>query len=339
MPPLPPLGFPPQSDQAQFRSLLSQLRTRGETVAQEAVTSRAADPAKSLGGAVGEAIEIQRTLTDLDDYGQAIALAETRAGLAQTSLSTAVTLADEVFASVTLALQSESPVARDTAGREAQEALGRAVAALNVSLGGRGLFAGDSAGGPPLSAPETILAETTAVLSAAPGAAAASAALRDAFDDPAGLYATTLYQGGTGNAPPLEARPGERIAYQARADEPPVRDLLRALSALAAAFNPSNAIAENDRPLIAERAAADLQAASAGLTAMRARIGSAEERIATVKTENTALETALTVRTNDLIGRDPTVAAAELQAVETQLETLFLTTARFNQLSLANFLR
>ena len=68
------------------------------------------------------------------------------------------------------------------------------------------------------------------------------------------------------------------------------------------------------------------------------RLGTAEERIATVKARNIAEDAALGVRFNDLAGADQYRAAARLSEIEAQLETALVTTARLSRLSLANYL-
>ena len=72
---------------------------------------------------------------------------------------------------------------------------------------------------------------------------------------------------------------------------------------------------------------------------VQARLGVAEERIeiasVRVEAERSTLERAL----NDIVARDPYEAAAEFQALQIQLETVFGVTARLSSLSLNNFLR
>lgn len=72
---------------------------------------------------------------------------------------------------------------------------------------------------------------------------------------------------------------------------------------------------------------------------MRASLGSAQARIEQARVRSQAEEARVTEAYNALTGRDELESAARMQAIEGQLETLFLTTARFSRLSLANFLR
>jgi flagellar hook-associated protein 3 FlgL len=115
--------------------------------------------------------------------------------------------------------------------------------------------------------------------------------------------------------------------------------VLRSLATLGAAYDTANTLTEEQRDGLARRALDDLRNTPDPLNRIRARIGSAEARIETVKASHVANEAALTLGYNALAGRDTLEAASLLQETEGQLEILFLTTARMSSLSLANFLR
>lgn len=334
-----PIGFPAQRNQARFLSMMQALRARGETTRTEAVTGRLEDPAKARRGAVADLLGVERALADLEQSQQIIALAQGRSTVAQASFDALRTTADELMTQTQINLQGGNESLRGIIAGLAEEALGAAVGRLNVSFAGRAVFAGDAGDGAALAPAADFIAEATAILEAAPTAGAGMADLELAFDTPGGVFETALYQGGTGDAPEVDLGQGERVAYHARADEQPFRDLLRNIAALAAAFDESNTIPDDAREGIAERALEGLRNTTAPLNAISARIGTAEQRIEAVRTRNIATETVLATSYNDLAGRDTLEAAVEMQSIEGQLETLFLTTARFSQLSLANFIR
>ena len=84
---------------------------------------------------------------------------------------------------------------------------------------------------------------------------------------------------------------------------------------------------------------AGLRTANDGLVTLTAEIGFDQQRIATFRTEKEAeamaVEMAIATRTSI----DPALAAVELEAVQTNLETLYAVTARISRLSLADFIR
>lgn len=336
---LTPIGFPPQPRQHLMGRLIAELRARADTARQEAVTGRLADPAKAAGGRISEMLGLEQALAETAGYRQIIGLAQTRASAIQGTLDmlreTAVALATRGQT----ALDSGLGVAGGPVSVEARQALEGAVAALNVTFGGRALFAGDAGDRAALATAEAFMATALPILEAGPTAGQAHANLSLEFTGAGGLYDTTLYTGGSGDAPASEVAPGERLAYAARADEPPVRALLRDLVALAAAFEPANAIPDSEREALAQHAVAGLRNNVEALSGISARVGVAEERMAAAEARHQGAEATLTLALDRLAGRDQFEAAAAVTGLEAQLETAYLTTARLARLSFANFLR
>lgn len=334
---LPVSGFSAQPRMDLMSRLIRQLTERSDTAREETVTGLLVDPAAALDGQVGELYGIERTLATIDQYGEILDLAEARAGTIQTSLDELRSLAVDLSTNGLTALSANGDIATETLSTSAQQALTAAISALNVSFGGRGLFSGD-AGGAALASAEDILAASAPVLEAASSGGAAYADLTVEFTGTGGLYDTGFYLGGSADAPASEIAAGERLAFARRADETPIRALLRDITALAAAFDPSNAIDEDARRSLAQNAIDGLLNDVDDIAGMSAEVGTAEERMATVRAHHGATETALTSVYTKLAGRDQYEAAAELTQLEAQLETTYLTTARLANLSLANFL-
>lgn len=336
---LTPIGFPARHSGALLRDLLTELKARADIAREEAVTGRRADLAGATGGRVAETIGIERALAEIGSYREAGRLAAARATTTQTVIDGLRASVDGLVNDTQVALETGTRQALETASDMAKAALDQAVARLSTTLGGRSLFSGDAGDRAPLVDAEAIFAALRPLVDGAPDAATAQAALAAAFDTPGGLFETVLYTGGTGDAPDTEIAPGERVDYQARADEPAIRDLLRGIATIALAQDAGVALPPEARETLAANAVSDLRAAAVPLNGLAARIGTAEERIATLEAERNAEEAALTAAYNDRVGADQLTAAATLSEIEGQLETLFLTTARLSALSLANFLR
>ena len=333
------IGFPAQPRHDLMGRMIADLRARSDTARQEAVTGLHADPAGALGGKVAELLDLDRALGLNAQFREIIGFAESRATAIQAALDALRNLAVDLSVEGQTALDSGLATAGETVSASARQALDAAVAALNVSHGGRGLFAGDSGAGPALTDGAAIAAAATAILEAAPTAGMGYADLTVAFESAGGLFETTFYTGGAGDAPASEIAEGERIAFAPRADEPAFRALLRDIAALAAAYDPGNAIAPDERRALAAQAVAGLRNNVGALAGIAGRVGIAEARMAEVRARHEADQTALTRAYNGLAGRDQFEAAAELTALEAQLQTTYLTTARLANLSLANFLR
>ncbi len=336
---LPAIGFPAQPRHDLMSRLISQIRGRADTARQEAVTGLLADPAAALGGKVSELLGLEQSLAEIAQFREIIGLAESRASAIQGTLDVLRNLAVDLPVSGQTALDANIGAAGETTSAAARQALGAAISALNVSFGGRRLFAGDAGNAQAVATLEVFMAASVPILEAGPTAGAAYANLSVAFSAAGGLFETTFYTGGSGDAPATEVAPGERLSFAPKADEAPVRALLRDLATLAAAFDPDNAIPESDRRGLAEQAIAGLRNNVAALAGMAGRVGAAEERMATVMTRHQASEAALNLAYIKLAGRDQFEAAAELTQLEAQLQTTYLATARLANLSLVNFLR
>jgi flagellar hook-associated protein 3 FlgL len=336
---LTPIGFPAQPRQDLLERLISDLRGRADTARQEVVTGLLADPAAALGGKVSELLEVNRSLAETAQYREIIGLAESRATAIQGSLETLRSLAVDLHVQGQTALDTGLEATGEAVSATARQALGAAISALNTSFGGRHLFSGDAGDSQAVVSAETIMAASVPVLEAGPTGGQAYANLTVAFTAAGGLFDTTFYTGGSGDAPATEVARGERLDFAPRADTDPIRALLRDLTALAAAYDRSNAIPDDEREAVATHAIAGLRNNVEALAGMAARVGVAEERMDTVQARHNATEAALTLAYNKLAGRDQYEASAELTQLEAQLETAYLTTARLANLSLANFLR
>ncbi|GMG83854.1 hypothetical protein LNKW23_30680 [Paralimibaculum aggregatum] len=334
-----PYGFPPQRTPALLRNLMTELGDTADIRREEAITGRLADPVAALDGRIGEALSIERALESIAGYRSSIALAETRAQATQAVFEQIRGLTDDLANQAQVALENQTTGGLEIASTVAGEALFTLTSALNTRVGGRSIFAGNAGDSPAIVEAGTILAEVTTIVEAAPNAGIAAADLRAAFDDAGGLFETALYLGGNGDAPSAEVAAGERVDHGARADDPAIRDLLRAVAALATAYDPDAVLTGDDRRKLAESAVRDLRDTVEPINRLSARVGVAEARIETVKARHVTEEAALTRSYNALTGADTLLAASHLQEVEGQIEVLFLTTARLANLSLVNFLR
>lgn len=335
---MPEFGFPAQPHMSRMSDLVRRVRRDSDETQMAAVTGRPADLAASLEGRVSEAMLIEKALADLEQYGQAIALAEARASVTQQSLDQAVHLGQDLTNSVSSLLTNGTVENMKIVSEEGRAMLESTVSALNARLGGRSLFAGDAGVGPALTDAGTIYTASAAVLATGTTAPGAYSALEAAFTGAGGLFETTFYTGGTGDAPLVEVAPGETVDYSLRADEEAVRRVLLNTVIVAAAYDMTNGIPDEIRRDLLATANDKLHEAMDLTVNLQGRLGTAEARIATVKARNIAEDSALTIRFNDLAGADQYEEGLRLSEIEAQLETAFYTTARLSRLSLSNYI-
>jgi flagellar hook-associated protein 3 FlgL len=94
-----------------------------------------------------------------------------------------------------------------------------------------------------------------------------------------------------------------------------------------------------ERAALAGASGEALLAAKDRLVALRAGVGDAEARIDRARGRTAAERAAAEMARAAIVEADPFRAAAELQAVQGQLETLYAITARLSRLSLTEYLR
>ena len=196
---LPAIGFPAQPRHDLMSRLISQIRGRADTARQEAVTGLLADPAAALGGKVSELLGLEQSLAEIAQYREIIGLAESRAGVIQGTLDVLRNLAVDLPVRGQAALDSNLGAVGETVSAAARQALGAAISALNVSFGGRRLFAGDAGNAQAVTALEVFMAASVPILEAGPTAGAAYANLSVQFSVAGGLFETTFYTGGSGD--------------------------------------------------------------------------------------------------------------------------------------------
>ena len=226
----------------------------------------------------------------------------------------------------------------EAAGTQADQTLQAIKSDLEARFGSRSLFTGDEGDSNALTDTATILAQSLTVLNAAANAGSAYGDLATQFNDPGGLFDTTFYEGGTGTAPPPEVAAGNRVDFAIRADDPALRSTLLNVTVLTLAFDPDSGLNPAFRESLAQTALDGMRTDIASVVTRQSELGIAQQRIAEALSSNQTEEATLKISFTELAGRDPFEAAAELTALETQLETAYLTTARLSNLSLANFL-
>lgn len=334
---MPEFGFPAQARSANLRSIIAQLRGRSDDARVAATTSRFADVTAELGGRVNELMQIEKSFADLRSYAEAIALSEARSDTAQAALEIVSDAAQGLADTADLLKTNGNDLNFEVLSRQARNELGSIISALNTNLGGRTLFSGDRVGSPALASAASIYGTAAPVLEGQTDSATAYAALEAEFIGSGTLFDTAIYLGGPGNAPATEVAPGEIVRYGVKSDEAPIRRVLLNVVVIAAAFDRTNAIPDNQRKGLLDRASGELRNSMASFVSIQSRLGADQARIATVKARNIATEASLTIAFNELAAADPFDAAANLTELEGQIEVAFATTARLANLTLANF--
>ncbi len=331
-------GVPDVLAHSRLARIIADMKSRADTARTEAVTGRYEDITTAVNGDIGGAHLVLKAINDAKAYQTSLSLAESRAAQTQATLSNLTNQSRTVATDALSFLNRGDDESMKTSAADARASLSVMFASLSVSIGGRALFSGDAVDRSPLADVEDLIADVGAILAGSPDAATADAALDAYFNDPAGGFATTIYQGGAGDAPMVEIAPGVRVSASVKADNQAIKDVMRGFAVLANFDQmPGGSAAERQAAMVS---AAELVIDAEGdLVNLRAAVGVAESRISGSKSRYEAEETVLTNVFNQKTAKDEFEAASALTALETQLEASYIMTARLSQLNLANFLR
>lgn len=312
------------------------LRARIQQAATEVTTGLPADLGKALRGDVGPLLAIDASLARLAAYKRTATDAAFQTSAQQSALTGLSSLAAGITTTLLGSRDLPTPVQVTAVAAEARGRLDSAIGLLNSQASGRAIFAGTATGTPPLGSGDELLAALEAAAAGATTAGQVAAAVNSWFADPLGYG--TFYQGGAPLSPTPVA-PGETAEISTTAMDPAIRDTLAGFAMAALIDRGLLSGNPDERARLAQSAGQHLLTSEDARTTLAARIGTVEAQIEAASTRNSAEETALGILRSDLGSVDPYEAATRLETARTQLESLYLLTARISRLSLVDYLR
>lgn len=313
----------------------AELRGQVQRASQEVATGRHSDIGAALRGDVSPLLAIDASLARLSAYKSNTTDAAFQTAAQQGAIAGLSQLAQGI-STVLLGAKTSTPAQIETLGADAKGRLASAIGLLNTQAAGRAVFSGVATGTVPLGPVEDML---TALQTAAAGATTAgqvTAAVTGWFADPLGFGA--FYQGG-GPLSPTPIAQGETADVSTTAMDPALRDTLAGLAMAALIDRGVLAGDTAERGRLAQQAGQQLVSTEDARTTLQARIGTVEARIEAARTRNASEETALSILRSDIGSVDPYEAGTRLEAIQSQLESLYLVIARVSRLSLAEYLR
>ncbi len=312
------------------------LRTQLETAGQEVITGRRTDVVAATNGRVGDAFLLQQATSDIARQRETADLANVRLDSATGSVGQIRENIGTVSGSGRIAVAQGSPGDLNLLAQNASGNLAQTVTALSQRSGTRHLFSGTNTTAPPLAPAEDIQTAVNALIAGQATAAGAAAAVDTWFDTAGGGFETTIYQGSAEDGPRLHVSDTQSYDPLPKGDDPLFRQILKGYALIAGA---SNLTDPDERSALMSRGLDLLDGAIEGAIQLETRLGATQQSIERLD-ENYAREAGLLAAAeNDLLGRDPFEAAAQLQALENQLQASYTVTGRLGSLSLANFLR
>jgi flagellar hook-associated protein 3 FlgL len=323
----------------QMRRHNAQLKTLSSQLSEELTTGVRQDTGAAVRGDFTALAGIDRSLASLASYKLATTEAAQLAGTQQVALDTLQTMLSDAGPSLLSASTSSSQTMISATTGDARQKFISAISALNTNTAGRYIFSGVASDTRPLPPAEDILAALTTEIAAETSATGIAAAVTAWFDAPpgGGGYLDVAYQGG-GALAPVHIGAGETAELDATAADPQLRNALKGLAIAALVSQGALGADAVGRSALTRAAGEMVMSAESGLAALQALIGGTEAQIDDAATRNSAETSSLKIARSGMVAADPYDTASALQAVQTQIETLYTLTARLSRLSLTEYL-
>lgn len=324
----------------QMRRHNAALQTHLARLTEEMSTGVRADLAEAVSGDFRTLAGLDRSLATLAAYKTATDEAALLTQTVQSALETVQDLATDLGPSLLSAATTGTPTQVAITAGDARQKFASVVSALNTQVADRYLLSGTATDRRPVADADAILSALATATAGQATAAGVASAVAAWFDAPpgGGGFLDAAYGGAGVPLSPLGIGPDETATMDLTAADPAIRNLLEgfALGALVAegALPGDHA----GRAVLLKYSGEALLASGGDLAAARARVGTVEARIAGAGARNAAEASALQIARNGLLAADPYDTASALQAVQTQIETLYTLTARLSRLSLTDYL-
>lgn len=306
------------------------LKSEVTQLSQEVVTGQAADSGARLRGDFSRLAAVDASRARLEALEPALASAATTVSAMQTAFS-------GITAALTTATEAASQgvnMSADTAATAAASAFASVVAALQTQVAGQSVFAGTRPDGAALADAETILAALDDAVAGATTASEVQARVADWFASPDGFDAVA-YKGGGARADVMVGA-GEAVALSVTAADPALKQALEGLAL--GAMVARGAVPDSQAGTLLAAVSEKLIAASDAVVDLSARTGFAEARIDAARSRNASQLSALDIARTEMLAVDSYESATRLEAVQTQIETLYAVTSRLSKMSLVDFL-
>ena len=314
-------------------------RNRLDVAAKELTTNLKSNRFEASGGNLTRLFALERSLDRNAVFSQTISLTELRLEIMQESFGQMLKPAENLALDLTQAAGLGDYSGAMLHATTARNAFVDAVGLLNTQVAGQSLFAGTETDSAALVDAEAILADLQTAVGGATTAAAAIAAVDAYFAPPGGGFFTSAYVGSTDNLTPVDIGEGQRLDYGMRADEERIVALLRAHATAAVVADGALAGDVPERLAMIAEAGARTLAAKEGVLDLRSDVGILQERVEIAKAGRNSERETLDLARAKIVAVDPLEAASAFQQLESQLESIYMVTARLASLRFANFMR
>lgn len=335
------LAAPVRQSVLQAQSALAQ--------AQAEVSSGApADLGATLGAQTGRLLSLRSQVDELNGYSAGNAVAATRLSATATSLTALASTAQTVSTSLIAANSAGGDL--DALQASAQGALQGLGSGLDASAGGESVFGGLNTAASPLgsgfaAAAQTAVTNAFSTFVAANGgdASAITATQFQSFlsQDVAPIFSSSGWSGfssATDATPQTTVAPGTTVGTGVSANASAFRQSAEAYTVLSVFTGSASPLNASAKAAAGSAATTLLSSGIAGLTALQANVGVAQQGVDAANTRIGAMTATLTSEAGTMDSVDTYALSTKVTALQNQLEASYELTSRLQSLSLTNYL-
>lgn len=308
-------------------------------LAGELSSGRVQNVTDRLRGDFGILSSIQGGLARTASFDATISEATLEATARQSALDAIRSLGGGVSGALLLVDSQSDPTLINNAARDASTRLDSVLSLLNTQVADRSLFSGNEVTEAAIADKQTILTALESAITVA-GATTSDDVISvvDAWFAAGGDFEAVAYLGGANGVSPLRISDSEVLGEPPKADDPRIREMISALALSALVDRDVLSGDVSARADLARTSGERLLTADRRLVDLQAEIGESEAQLTRARAEVGAESYGLELARSELISIDPFETATELEAVETQLRTLYAVTAKLSALTLTDYI-
>jgi flagellar hook-associated protein 3 FlgL len=296
----------------------------------------------ALGGHVNGGFDplagLERSIRRLDGFSQVRANLEVRTSGIQTSLAAVDDVISTFGIDLAAAASLEQADVLDAKLASASGRLNQVVSILNTEVSGQFLFSGTSSDAKPLLDGEAIMSHIRGLATSATSAADFVAQVDSWFHDSGAGFEVLAYAGGDTSLSHIAISNSLTIDLPIKADDDAFRTALQNLAIATAVSEGAIAMSDDEKRHVLSQAGQGLMSSSQALIGMQRDTGSTEGMLAGANVSDNIERNVLELARSKITSADPYETASALEAVQLQIEALYILTARTSQLRLSDYL-
>lgn len=318
----------------QNRSISSQLnRLVGEISSGEK-----ADPTDGSGSIRAKLASLTHSKNILVSFNQAIKTHQTEKAIEYQAIQSMIDSQESIGPQILANLSSGSEVL-EPFFFQASNVFDASFSSLMSRVGNRYIFSGLESTTPPLVGASTIISELELAVSAATDANSAWSAIDQWFTQVGGPFDTLAYQGGEPTVSSIRLSSTYSLTQETLASDLVFRENLRNLSVFKLIESGGISLPDAEIVNLVEISAKNILENQNQLIETSATIGQVQQQIDRASNQNSTEEFVFGKAVNEIKQVDLFEAVSRFEELESQLESLYLVTAKSSRLSLTQYIR